>query len=823
MQPSTAAHDAQGGYGYDGAPGERGYRRKRLAAMAGSMYRAGASAVTEIRESYAQTRTFDPSEDERPSIPGSFPDASIATTPDAREQMVLFPTYAKRHVKRDPRRRPRQPADDTPGAYPDEDNWNPEWEDEYVPDAVVDVDVRGWIYAPLTGPMTRKNRIVMGLARQLSGIPRLDARPVSSSGDEKPGFDSSTEDLTEQQRIAAEAARIERRGHEERRAANLGEYSEAPRRSSPGPPAVAPRVARNDSAASSKPPSPPLSGEQGAPRTELTEAELATANSNLVARIAPFMTTPLAELPITVFFYNESRSQSRTVVTNVAGHFNLRAALPFKPSHVRVLASESLSTVQEIRVTESAGVSLISDIDDTIKRSNISLGTREIFRNTFVRELSGLTVDGVREWYSAMHSMGVGMHYCSNSPWQLYPVLTTFFKMSGLPPGSMHLKAYNGMLQGIFEPVAERKKPVLERILDDFPERKFILVGDSGEADLEVYTELAMANPGRILAIFIRDVTTPEQPGFFDSSFGTSPPGDSGGHASGSEKSARGSTTGDEPGSRPALPPRSSAGSNKPDEVPTGNLIDLSDDSSTPPNGTLPQESVPRPPSTRSEPAARTPPPRPAKPAALKSGAIGGKDLPAAGAAIDKPEVTTPRQPPRPPPARKPAAATSQRAAPHPLSQTANTSDQGLGDRGRPAPNGTVLRSASTPSRTMTLLPPPPPPPRRNGTTTARSSPQPGERPAPSRRPSPNLEPLPPSAIPPRMCGPQRVNTTASISTQSSQDAGANRKLELWRRRLERAQEVLEGRGVALYTWRKGHDVMREAVGIVRAELGEKR
>jgi phosphatidate phosphatase APP1 len=54
-------------------------------------------------------------------------------------------------------------------------------------------------------------------------------------------------------------------------------------------------------------------------------------------------------------------------------------------------------------------------------------------------------------------------------------------------------------LQGIFEPVAERKKGTLERILRDFPGRKFLLVGDSGEADLEVYTDVVLANPGRIL------------------------------------------------------------------------------------------------------------------------------------------------------------------------------------------------------------------------------------------------------------------------------------------------------------------------------------
>ena len=133
------------------------------------------------------------------------------------------------------------------------------------------------------------------------------------------------------------------------------------------------------------------------------------------------------------------------------------------------------------------------------RSSSIGSGAREIFRNAFVRDLSDLTIDGVREWYSTMYDMGVGIHYVSNSPWQLFPVLVQFFRTAGLPPGSYHLKSYSGMLQGIFEPVAERKKGTLERILRDFPERKFILVGDSGEADLEVYTDVVLSNPGRIL------------------------------------------------------------------------------------------------------------------------------------------------------------------------------------------------------------------------------------------------------------------------------------------------------------------------------------
>ncbi|KAL8849828.1 MAG: hypothetical protein Q9198_011126, partial [Flavoplaca austrocitrina] len=238
----------------------------------------------------------------------------------------------------------------------------------------------------------------------------------------------------------------------------------------------------------------------------------------MMLRLKPFLTTPLPSTPLTVFFYNEKSSRSRTIYTNEAGHFNLRAALDFIPTHVRVLASDRLSATDEIHITEPQGVSLITDVDDTIKHSAIGAGAREVFRNVFIRDLGDLRIDGVKEWYTKMTSMGVKLHYVSNMPWQLFPVLMSFLSGAGLPKGSFHLKHYTGMLQGIFEPVAERKKGTLERILSDFPSRRFILVGDSGEADLELYTELVQANPGRILGVFIRDVTTTTTQGFFDSS-----------------------------------------------------------------------------------------------------------------------------------------------------------------------------------------------------------------------------------------------------------------------------------------------------------------
>ena len=816
-----------GGYDSDGAP-SRTSRRMRLAAMAGSMYRAGASAVSEIKESYAQTRTraFDPLEHERQSIPGSFPEARV--TVQGTDQMILFPTYAKRHVKHDRNMPPPPVSDIPPGGMRDDDYWYTGWEREWDEDAVVDVDVRGWIYSPHRGPLTRRNRIMLGLARQLSGIPRLDGPQNAGAVDNSIGPSRpSHEDLRVQEKIALEAAKIEQRGRAERKAASHGEYSEGPDVPyQPGSNGFN-GTSHSSTRASLTPPH-----RQGTVSsngtTDLTEAELATANTNLAARIAPFLTVPFAELPVTIFFYNDSCSQSRTVMTNASGQFNVRAALPFVPTYVRVLANEDLSTLQAVKVTESAGVSVISDIDDTIKRSNISGGAREIFRNTFIRDLPTLTVDGVKEWYNRMHSMGVGIHYCSNSPWQLFPVLAAFFKISGLPPGSVHLKAYNGMLQGIFEPVAERKKPTLERILSDFPERKFILVGDSGEADLEVYTELAVAHPKRILAIFIRDVTTPEQPGFFDSSVGSGllrtekemPD---------TERRNSPNSIGDRPIDRPQLPPRAPTAA----EVPTGNLIDFSDDEKpaspkeapTPPN---------KPRQLSASGASSRAPPRPAKPAALRSGSSESKISMHLDESHSGARRTSSAPPPLPPPrSRKPVGISAGENTRHPLSQIQTLSTQNAAAP-RKYPSGELQYASSSPTSSTSRQTPPPPPPRRTGTSSSIQSNRVGaefstprdigkpHQPPPRSSGHTPLSSTPPSGrTPPSGMATATSSDWNSNTQQGSAATGVNKKLELWRRRLARAHEILDEQGVALYTWRRGYDVIEEATGIIKAALEE--
>ncbi|KAF2131006.1 hypothetical protein P153DRAFT_355796 [Dothidotthia symphoricarpi CBS 119687] len=540
--PSQRTMGSQDGY----SEREGGSRRRKLAGYF--------KAANELRQTYQQQyapnfsgreATYDYEDD----TPGSFPDAAIVRS--GEEDMILFPSYARRHIKRKPEAQPGtiQEAEgegrdvrDTAGAG-DAEFWKQQWNNYEDDNAVVDVDVRGWIYSPHKGNMSRKQRLFIGLARQLVGIsaPPAAASASNSAGssrDPSPGHGGLREraEMRQAQRDAElqakEAEAILRKGQKEAEAAARGAYSERPGRgeeddtllyrtessNSVRTQGTLSHMHSNSSLRDEANITPLKKRASWNQPADMNAAELAEANARLMARLRHFLAVPMANAPISVFFYNDKISKQRTVYTNAAGHFSVSAALDFVPTHVRILASEQLSATEEVLVTESEGISVISDIDDTIKHSAISSGAREIFRNAFIRELGDLTIDGVKEWYNDMAKMGVKFHYVSNSPWQLFPVISKYFALAGLPPGSFHLKQYSGMMQGIFEPVAERKKVTLDKIARDFPERSFILIGDSGEADLEVYTDFVLENPGRVVAVFIRDVTTADSGGFFDPS-----------------------------------------------------------------------------------------------------------------------------------------------------------------------------------------------------------------------------------------------------------------------------------------------------------------
>lgn len=156
---------------------------------------------------------------------------------------------------------------------------------------------------------------------------------------------------------------------------------------------------------------------------------------------------------------------------------------------------------------EPQGLSVISDIDDTIKISSV-LKRKELLESTFYKNFQA--VDGMSHYYRLLAARGASFHFVSSSPWQLYEPLHHFLEENSFPPGTFHLKDFrfkDKTLLNLFKDGDVTKPPLIRAVLQKFPGRKFILIGDSGEKDPEVYAEIMKEFPDQIESCLIRNVT----------------------------------------------------------------------------------------------------------------------------------------------------------------------------------------------------------------------------------------------------------------------------------------------------------------------------
>ena len=161
-----------------------------------------------------------------------------------------------------------------------------------------------------------------------------------------------------------------------------------------------------------------------------------------------------------------------------------------------------------IQLIGPRGLSVISDIDDTIRDSNVA-DRSALLTNTFIHPFR--PVAGMSKLYRAFAKQGVAMHYVSGSPWQLYEPIAEFLRTQRFPDGSVHLKPFHFSRHSVtklFASPAKTKPKAILPILAAFPERRFVLIGDSGEQDPEIYGEIARRHKRQIAGIFIRNVHT---------------------------------------------------------------------------------------------------------------------------------------------------------------------------------------------------------------------------------------------------------------------------------------------------------------------------
>jgi phosphatidate phosphatase APP1 len=221
-----------------------------------------------------------------------------------------------------------------------------------------------------------------------------------------------------------------------------------------------------------------------------------------------------------------------TVVADTEGYVRQWVELPapapaggWVPADLELLtpgadagAAPARATAQLLVPGPAAGFGVISDIDDTVVQSHVTDFVRAARTVLLENARTRLPFPGVSAFYRALargtaahggaHAAPNPIFYVSSSPWGLHDMIADFMAVQRIPVGPLLLRDWdiNRSLLGAARHHGH-KGVLVREILAAYPTLPFILVGDSGEQDPEIYRAVVHDHPGRVLAVYIRDVT----------------------------------------------------------------------------------------------------------------------------------------------------------------------------------------------------------------------------------------------------------------------------------------------------------------------------
>jgi len=212
------------------------------------------------------------------------------------------------------------------------------------------------------------------------------------------------------------------------------------------------------------------------------------------------------------YFWVEANLENLKSLTNDEGW------LPFELSYndvniKRTIQNQNRFPGELLIPSSKAKFGVASDIDDTILHTGVVslLKWRLIYNSIFKSAKSRIPLEGSIEFFHKLHRGSSGdnanpIFYVSHSPWNLYRYLELFLKQNDFPKGPILLRSVSEALKKKELGDKPQKQKEILNLLKTYPDLPFILIGDSGEHDPDIYIEVAEKFPNRILAIYLRSV-----------------------------------------------------------------------------------------------------------------------------------------------------------------------------------------------------------------------------------------------------------------------------------------------------------------------------
>jgi phosphatidate phosphatase APP1 len=221
-----------------------------------------------------------------------------------------------------------------------------------------------------------------------------------------------------------------------------------------------------------------------------------------------FTTLPVKETTV-VIDVNGRRQEARTDRT---GFIDCVVEGDLKPGwgFVRMSVSDADPVEAPIRIVDpGVRFGIVSDIDDTVMVTALPRPLLAAWNTFVLDEHARMAVPGMAVLYERLvnASAGAPVFYLSTGAWNVAPTLTRFLARHLYPSGPLLLTNWGPTPDGWFRSGREHKRASLKRLATEFPHVRWLLIGDDGQHDKEIYAEFAAEHPDHVAAVAIRHLS----------------------------------------------------------------------------------------------------------------------------------------------------------------------------------------------------------------------------------------------------------------------------------------------------------------------------
>ena len=208
-------------------------------------------------------------------------------------------------------------------------------------------------------------------------------------------------------------------------------------------------------------------------------------------------------------------TRSFRMTSDRGGYFDAVEPLDLPPGwyDVELVGACGRVVAPVLVVGPDATAGIVSDIDDTVMVTSVPWPLLAVWNTFFVHETTRRPVPGMADLFGSLlrDNPGAPVIYLSTGAWNAASPIRRFLRRFGYPTGPLLLTDWGPTRTGWFRDGADHKRAVLRRLTSEFPQIRWILVGDDGQRDPQVYAELAVEQPDRVRAVAIRQLSASEQ------------------------------------------------------------------------------------------------------------------------------------------------------------------------------------------------------------------------------------------------------------------------------------------------------------------------